>query len=81
MDRREFNDADRRLIEANTVLVDKNKMMMEDLKKLSSYILRPTNANREAIIELAGYYDGFTYYREEMDKYAPQEKKDRSSDN
>ena len=62
MDRQEMNANERRLIEANTVLVDKNKNLMEDLKRLSAYVLRPETCNKNVITALATYYDTFTYY-------------------
>lgn len=79
MERTELSTNERRLIEANTTLVDKNKLLMDDIKKLVNYILRPETSNVADIEELANYYDNFTYYREEMDKYAPQKKENRSS--
>ena len=62
MSREEFSPNERRLIEANTTLVDKNKNLMEDLKRLSAYVLRPEECNKNVIIALATYYDEFTYY-------------------
>ena len=62
MAREEMSPNERRLIEANTVLVDKNKNLMEDLKKLSEYVLRPETCNKVVIEALATYYDTFTYY-------------------
>lgn len=62
MSREEFSPNERRLIEANTTLVDKNKNLMEDLKRLAAYVLRPEECNKNVIKALATYYDEFTYY-------------------
>ena len=62
MARIEMNGNERRLVEANTALVDKNKVLLKDIKKLVDYINDPEHTETEEIRTIISYYENFTYY-------------------
>lgn len=49
-----------RLIDANTALVDKNTLLLKDIKALIRYIKNPTKAGKEEIDNMISYYEKFS---------------------
>ena len=57
-----MNANEKRLIEANTVLVDRNRILINDLKRLARYISEHIKVESEEIKEIVSYYENYKYY-------------------
>ena len=55
-----YTDNERRLIKANTNLVDKNTLLLKDIKLLIRYIKNPSNVDEEEVNSMIAYYDKFS---------------------
>jgi hypothetical protein len=55
-----YTDNERRLIKANTKLVDKNTLLLKDIKLLIRYIKKPNSVDEEEVNNMIAYYDNFS---------------------
>ena len=55
-----YTDEERRLIKANTNLVDKNTLLLKDIKLLIRYIKNPNAVDEEEVKSMIAYYDKFS---------------------
>lgn len=55
-----YTENERRLIKANTKLVDKNTLLLKDIKLLIRYIKNPNSVDEEGIDNMIAYYEKFS---------------------